>query len=93
MAVTKEGKVKADVKKFLAGRGYWWTMPVTGGYGSSGVPDFLVCVGGRFVAIETKAPGKLKNTTAMQKLQIAAIDASGGLAVVIDDVEQLKGVL
>ncbi len=91
--MTPEGRVKADVKKYLASRGFWWTMPMGTGYGRSGVPDFLVCANGRFVAIETKATGKLSNTTAMQKLQIAAINASGGLAVVIDDVEQLKGVL
>jgi len=63
------------------------------GFGKSGVPDFLVCANGRFVAIETKAPGKRNNTTAMQKLQITAINASGGIAVVIDDVSQLEGIL
>lgn len=93
MAITPEGRVKADVKKYLASIGAWWTMPMGTGFGKSGVPDFIVCLNGRFVAIETKAPGKLRNTTAMQKAQIGAINASGGLAVVIDDVDQLKGIL
>lgn len=93
MALTPEGRVKRDVKEYLAGRGMWWTMPMGTGFGKSGVPDFLVCAHGKFVAIEVKAPGRLKNTTAMQKLQIAAINASGGVAVVIDDVKQLEGVL
>lgn len=93
MALTPESRVKADVKKYLAGKGIWWTMPVTGGYGASGVPDILACANGRFVAIEVKAPGRINRTTAMQKLQIAAINASGGVAVVIDDVSQLEGVL
>ena len=93
MARTPEAAVKAAVKKYLAERGIWWTMPVTGGYGASGVPDILACADGRFVAIETKAPGRIKNTTAMQKLQIEAIIAAGGVALVIDDVSQLEGVL
>jgi hypothetical protein len=30
-------------------------MPIGTGYGNSGVPDFLVCHGGEFLAIEAKA--------------------------------------
>jgi len=79
-------------------------MPATGGYGSSGTPDFLVCrpvvvtldmvgqVMGEFIGIETKAPGKRNNTTALQDQQIEGIIAAGGRAVVIDDVSQLAGV-
>ena len=93
MTATPEGRVKRDVKTYLASLGAWWSMPIGSGFGKSGVPDFLVCHQGRFVAIETKAPGCRAKTTAMQKLQIDAINASGGTAVVIDDVEQLKGIL
>lgn len=92
MASTPEGKVKAAVKKYLRERGAWFCMPMGSGFGTSGVPDFLCCWRGVFIAIETKAPGKANNTTEMQKMQIAAICTSGGRAVVIDDVEQLKEV-
>ncbi len=92
-AATPEGKVKAAVKRYLKERGIWFCMPMGTGFGSSGVPDFLCCAGGRFVAIETKAPGKRKNTTALQDQQIAAINATGGTAVVIDDVRQLEAIL
>ena len=90
MARTPEGAVKAAVKKYLRERGVWFCMPMGTGFGSSGVPDFLCCHGGVFWAIETKAPGKRKNTTVLQDQQIAAICVAGGRAVVIDDVEQLK---
>jgi hypothetical protein len=90
MAVTPEGKVKAGVKKYLASVGAWYAMPMGTGFGSSGVPDFLVCWQGKFFGIETKAPGKLKGTTTLQKLQLAAIQAAGGQSIVIDDWAQLK---
>ena len=89
MAATPESKVKAAVKRRLAAKGIWYCMPMGTGFGNSGVPDFVCCMGGKFLAIETKAPGKRGNTTVLQKRQIAAIQDAGGDAVVIDDVSQL----
>ena len=93
MATTPEGRVKRDVKKALEARGIWYCMPVGTRFGSSGVPDFVCCVDGRFLAIETKAPGKRRNTTPLQDDQIMAIHKAGGAAIVIDDVSQLTEVL
>lgn len=92
MARTPEGKVKEDVKKFLRSKGAWFCMPMGTGFGSSGVPDFLCCWRGIFIAIETKAPGRIKNTTPLQDRQIADICCAGGRALVVDCVEQLKEV-
>lgn len=89
MATTPEGRVKTKVKAWLKARGIWFCMPIGTGFGNSGVPDFICCWGGKFLAIETKAPGKRNNTTAMQDAQIMGIHKAGGAAVVIDDVSQL----
>ena len=88
--MTPEGKVKADVKKFLKSIGCWYFMPVSNGMGQVGIPDFICCYQGRFVAIETKAPGKISNTTANQDRVISEIKLAGGSAVVVDNVEQVK---
>ena len=58
--------------------------------GAHGIPDFICCFQGKFVGIECKAPGKRSNTSALQDQQIAAIQAAGGMAVVVDDVGQLN---
>lgn len=92
MAMTPEGKVKAAVKAFLKAKGVWYCMPMGTGFGNSGVPDFLCCYNGRFIAIETKAHGKRGNTTVMQNNQIMGIHKAGGVAVVVDDVRQLEGI-
>lgn len=89
MATTPEGRVKQAVKRWLDKRGAYWYMVVPNGYSRAGVPDFIVCLHGQFVGIETKAPGKLKNTTPGQDRELAKIASAGGTSLVIDDVSQL----
>lgn len=90
MALTPEGRVKAAVRKWLDARGIWYYMPVQNGMGKTGIPDFVCCWDGRFLAIETKAPGKRANLSANQERQIQLIHQAGGAAVVVDDASQLE---
>ena len=50
---TPEVKVKKQIRKILDELGVYYAMPIGTGYGNSGVPDFLVCAGGKFVGILT----------------------------------------
>jgi hypothetical protein len=90
MAKAPEVKVKDQIKKYLTSIGAWWCMPIGTGWGRAGIPDFLVCWRGFFFAIEVKAPGKRGNTTTMQERELAGVKDAMGVAVVVDDVEQLK---
>lgn len=81
--MTPEGKVKAKVKKILSEVGAYYAMPVGAGFGNAGVPDFLVCYKGRFIAIETKAKGG--KPTKLQIKHIEDIRKAGGAAIVIDE--------
>ena len=54
-STTPEGKVKEKVKAVLKRRGVWYCMPRGQTYGRAGIPDFLCCHKGRFIAVETKA--------------------------------------
>lgn len=78
-----EADVKKQVRKLLKKYGVWYTMPHQAGFSQPGVPDFLCCVRGRFLGIETKF-GK-NGTTAMQDRQIVEIRAAGGVAMVVND--------
>ena len=83
MAMTPERRVKAKVSRVLVKLGAYYIMPVTGGYGNSGAPDFLVCLHGRFIGIECKAG---KNTpTPLQEKNLRQIERSGGIALVVND--------
>jgi hypothetical protein len=87
--MTPEGRVKNDVKKVLKGRGIWYFMPMQNGFGVVGIPDFICCWNGHFLAIETKAPGKRGETTANQDRKLQEIQDHDGYALVVDDVQQL----
>lgn len=87
MAQTPEGMVKAAIKKWLLTvPDCWFYMPVQNGMGIVGIPDIVGLIGGRFFAIECKAPGKEKNTTANQDRILGFIRATGGIALVASDV-------
>jgi pantoate kinase len=94
MATTPESKVKAKIKAILKAHNVYYAMPIGTGYGSSGVPDFLCCIKGKFLAIEAKA-GK-GTTTALQEKNLKSIRESGGLTAVIyetnlSDLEKFVG--
>jgi Holliday junction resolvase len=83
MASTPEALVKKKIRKILDAEGVYYAMPIGTGYGNSGVPDFLCCIGGRFVAIEAKA-GKGK-TTALQDDNIRRIRDAKGAAMIFNE--------
>ena len=88
MASTPERKVKHQVVKVLKERGVYYFPPITGGYGSSGVPDIVACIGGKFLAIECKAgAGRL---TELQKKNLLDIKNNGGVALVVNDGELIE---
>ena len=93
MSTTPEGKVKKQVRDYLRKKGIWFYQPVQNGMGQVGIPDFICCYKGQFIAIETKAPGKLANVTPNQQRVIDEIKAHGGLAIVVDNIESLQVVL
>lgn len=90
MAITPEGRVKRQVKTRLDrefGVSHWRFMPVQTGYGSVAL-DLLLCIRGRFVAIETKAD-RSKKLSPLQETTSAAIRSAGGLVFVVYDDQTL----
>jgi hypothetical protein len=85
---TPEGRVKTKVSKWLKElRRCWPFMPVQSGYGAVAL-DYIVCIRGAFVSIETKAPGG--ELTPTQQATKAAIIAAGGVVLVIWDDDSLS---
>jgi pantoate kinase len=93
MAATPEVKVKKMIKKMLDDAGAYYAMPIGTGYGNSGVPDFLICSGGRFIAVEAKAGDN--KPTALQDSHLQKIRSRGGIALVINEtnMHELREVL
>lgn len=92
---TPEGRLKDSIKLYLKQLGCYQFMPVQTGYGTQSV-DFLCCVPtmhnggrvGRFLAIETKAPGK--KPTPRQELCLKQVAEAGGVGFYCDSFEGFK---
>lgn len=79
----KEADVKDQVKALLKKYHCWYTMPFQAGYGKAGVPDFLICIRGKFLAVETKfGKGQL---TALQAKELLEIRTAGGRGWVVNE--------
>lgn len=81
--MTPEARVKTKVKKILDEMGAYYFMPATGGFGRSGVPDIVGCIGGKFFGIECKA-GSSK-PTALQEKELRRITDAGGVSLLINE--------
>lgn len=81
---TEEGKLKDRCRAYLTKIGAYRFSPVQQGYGAPTLDD-LVCIKGRFIGIEYKAPGK--KPTPRQEQTMAAIKAAGGAAFWCDSFE------
>ena len=80
---TPEKKVKQNVVSVLTELDAYYFYPATGGYGRSGIPDIVACLGGRFIGIECKAGNK--NPTPLQARELQAVKDSGGIAILYSE--------
>ena len=88
----KEADLITTIRKYLA------TLPETfawkehgGQYGTSGIPDIIVCHRGRFIALEAKV-GK-NQPTKLQAVTIEQIRKAGGTAAVVRSVADVKTII
>ena len=93
MAKTPEGEIKDQVRKVLDEMGAYYFFPAANGYGRTGIPDVIACVGGHFVGIECKAGSK--QPTALQQRELDNIEKAEGTGVLVnaDNISNLKNIL
>jgi hypothetical protein len=96
--MTPEGKIKKDFKHAVSNiPKFWYFSPVSNGMGVMGIPDFVCCYQGRFIGVETKAPGRRgQENQGLSALQVRVknlILAAGGWYFIIDDKESLDNFL
>lgn len=84
--LTPEGRVKAEVRKYLKSIGTYQFWPVQIGMGARTV-DCLCSLRGQFTGIECKSPGQVP--TGHQEMTLAMIAKSFGIAIWGDSAEQI----
>jgi hypothetical protein len=75
--------------KALYGIRMWETAFPGGLAARSGIPDRLICIDGKFVAIEFKNPAGGGRLGPKQKLELEALKSSGAIALVVSSAEDL----
>lgn len=87
-----EKNIVAAILRHLKARPCCFAWKTHGGmYGTSGIPDIIACVDGRFAAFEVKQPGR--KLTALQESSIEKIRAAGGLACMVTSVKEVQAAL
>jgi Holliday junction resolvase len=80
----RETRITSRILKLVRDAG-WYAEKIHGGaFQATGIPDILACIGGRFIAIETKVP-KHGRATDAQKYHLGLVRKAGGIAVVVTD--------
>ena len=62
-----------------------------GQYGTSGIPDLIICYRGRFIAFEVK--NEKGKTTVLQEITIRKIIKAGGYATVVRSAEEVRAII
>ena len=77
-----EKNFENKVKTFLKGKGFWF-LKYWGGaaYTKSGIPDLLVCMYGRFLGLEVKAPRG--EPSELQLYNLEKIRKAGGRGILL----------
>lgn len=90
---TPEKKMKAKVAKMLESfaEDVWYFYPGNNGFGSSGIPDIIVCAFGCFLGIEVKAD-ETKKATRLQELRGYEIETAGGEWFLVRSEEDINAV-
>jgi hypothetical protein len=90
MVKTPEGEIKDQVRKILDEMNPYYFFPAANGYGRTGIPDVIACIGGHFVGIECKAGSK--QPTALQQRELDNIEKAEGTGLVVnaDNIKYLK---
>jgi mevalonate kinase len=88
----KENEIIADIKDYLktVDNCFFWKEH-GGQFGQAGIPDIIVCLNGRFIALEVKTEkGKI---TVLQEVTLRKIRKAGGTAEVVRSVADVKAIL
>lgn len=88
----KEKTITNQILKHLKSLPECYAFKEHGGlYGTSGIPDIIVCYKGKFVAFEVKTQkGKLSK---LQEITIAKIQKAKGMAFKVTNLEEVEEIL
>ena len=76
---SREKNYENRIKAYLDKKECWFVKFFANAYTSSGIPDILVCINGRFVRIEVKQ--ETGRPSLLQKVHLKRIGEAGGIGI------------
>jgi len=91
-AIMLEKNIVAAIMRYLKTVPHCFSWKTHGGmYGTAGMPDIILCLNGRFVALEVKTPtGKL---TMLQESTLKRIKDAKGEAYKVTSLQEVKEIV
>lgn len=77
----------------LSGAPIWFYKVWGSRYARAGVPDYLLCVAGRLIAIELKSPGAEAEPSAIQGYELRQLKQAGALTLVTNSLEEAQAIV
>ncbi len=95
MTKTPERRVKEAIWEYLDGLGadIFYYNVIGSPLQRTGIPDIICCYKGKFFAFEAKRADGKGRVDPLQRVTIADIQRAGGIALVVESVEEVKKVL
>ena len=88
----KEKTITNQILKYLKSLPECFAFKEHGGlYGTSGIPDIIVCYKGKFLAFEVKTEKGILSK--LQEMTIAKIQKANGMAFKVTSLEEVKEIL
>ena len=84
-----EQKRQKEIITYLKSIGAYTIKTITSN--RAGVPDLIVCIDGKFAALEVKRPGN--KASPLQMLELTKIAEAGGVSAVVTSVSDVEAVL
>lgn len=86
-----ESRITKTIIKYLRDIGAWAIKKHGSAYMRAGLPDIFALVGGRFLALEMKAPRGV--LTPIQARSLADLEAHGALVGVVTSVADVEAII
>ena len=91
MAKTRESKLEEEVSKFMSKRGIWQLARFQAQSNQNGLPDRIYLYKGVLLGFELKTD--TGEPTDLQLKKLDAINANGGIGLIVRDVNTIKSVI
>ena len=87
----READIQTQIVKWCRTNGIWVVKYPGGIFGTTGTPDLILCVKGRFVALEVKKSGKPPKK--IQEYRQNEIRKTGGISEIVVSLEEAVKVI